>query len=138
MSAEDLIKGFEGCVLKAYADKGGRLTIGWGHAIGVTAGEEITQDQADAFLKQDVATAQAGVRRLVTAPITDNQLSALTSFVFNLGAFNLERSGLLKFLNRRQYQQAADQFLLWDKVGNYTDPVLSKRRAKERELFLLP
>jgi len=82
------------------------------------------------------------VRSLVKVPLTQNQFDALVSFQYNTGG--LAGSTLLRKLNAGDYQGAADQFLLWDKV---TDPitrqkkpfaVLTERRVKERKLFLTP
>lgn len=136
MTAEDLIKQFEGCRLKAYTDQGGRVTIGWGHALDVTLGTTWTQAQADEQLRLDISRVQAQIRPIVTVPLTDTQLTALTSFVFNLGIGNLQRSGLLRKLKLYDYAGAADQFLLWDKIGNYTSPGLAERRRIERDVFL--
>jgi lysozyme len=136
MTAEDIIKQCEGCKLTAYTDSGGRVTIGWGHALDVSLGDIWTQSQADACLVSDINKVQAQIKSVVTVPLTDNQLSALTSFVYNLGIGNLQRSGLLKMLNREDYSGAADQFLLWDKIGMYKSPGLQARRSKERALFL--
>jgi len=136
MTAEDLIKQCEGCRLTAYTDIGGRVTIGWGHALDVKLGETWTQAQADAQLRLDISRVQAQIKSIVTVPLTAGQLVGLTSFVFNLGIGNLQRSGLLKMLNREDYKGAADQFLLWDKVGHYVSPGLAARRALERSIFL--
>jgi hypothetical protein len=50
----NLIKDFEGCVLTAYDDGVGVLTIGYGHTQGVTWGQTITQAQAEELLTEDI------------------------------------------------------------------------------------
>jgi lysozyme len=135
----DLIKGFEGCRLVAYQDGGGKWTIGYGSTgPGISAGVKWSQQQADERLHSDVLAFMDRVKDLVKVPITDNQLAALTSFAYNLGAFNLAKSGLLKKLNHQDYQGAADQFPLWVHIGMYVCPGLTKRRTEERAIFLLP
>lgn len=132
------LKRWEGCRLSAYADDGGRATIGWGHTGGVQMGTKWTQEQADAQLLEDLGRVMAQVRGVVQAPTTSNQLAALLSFTYNLGIANLARSGLLKALNMRKYKDAADQFMLWNHIGMYVSRGLTDRRKAEMELFMRP
>lgn len=136
--AVNLVKASEGCRLTAYTDSVGVLTIGYGHTGGVRPGQTITQEQADAFLVHDLATAAAAVSRHVVVPLNQNQFDALTSFVFNLGEGALERSTLLKLLNQRNYQAAAAQFPVWCMADGQALRGLIERRAKERTLFETP
>lgn len=131
-----LIKEFEGCKLKAYADLGGRLTIGWGHTGDIQPGETWAQAQADEQLDYDVTRALKAVQGLVKVKLNDNQMAALTSFTYNLGPHNLAKSGLLKFVNYQKWGQAADQFLLWNHIGMYVSPGLTRRREAEKALFI--
>ena len=48
-----LIKRFEGCHLTAYRCPAGVWTIGYGHTNEVSAGDTITQSQADEYLTKD-------------------------------------------------------------------------------------
>jgi lysozyme len=74
---------FESCRLVAYQDSNGIWTCGWGHTFGVHAGTTCTQEQADAWLLEDVQSAVGSVNRLVTAPLTQNEFDAVVDFVFN-------------------------------------------------------
>lgn len=47
----DLIKSFEGCVLHAYDDGYGNITIGWGHCDKSYTGKTISQVEADRLLE---------------------------------------------------------------------------------------
>jgi lysozyme len=99
----------------------------------------LTPLQAELLLYADLMESAKDVAKLVKVPLTENQFAALTSFHFNTGA--LGRSTLLKLLNAKQYAAAADQFLRWNK-GTVRGklvvlPGLVKRRAEERQLFLL-
>lgn len=135
----DRIKEFEGCRLKAYPDPASGSepwTIGYGHTGGVREGDTITQAEADAYLQADVAECQAAIRGMVTVPLTDGQLWALTSFAFNLGAGALRESTLLHKLNAGDYAGAADQFGRWIFAGGKPMPGLVSRRAAERSMFV--
>lgn len=130
-----MIKASEGCRLTAYKDTGGVLTIGYGHTgPDVHSGMSITQDVADGLLKLDMKKAGDAVLRL-TNKVTQGQLDALTSFVFNLGAGQLEHSTLLRFHNQGRYDLAAGQFSRWVHDNGKVLPGLVKRRAKEKALY---
>lgn len=134
-SGLDLIKNFEGCKLMAYQDSVGIWTIGIGHTP-AQQGQVIDEAEALNLLASDCANAEAAVSRLVTSPLTDNQFSALVSFVFNLGQGTFKRSTLLTKLNAGDYTGAADEFLKWDKAGGKALPGLTDRRQAEKALFL--
>ena len=132
----DLVKASEGCRLTAYRDAVGVLTIGYGSTGGITDGQTITQEQADALLLDDLDAAADAVRSMVTVSLTQGQFDALTSFCFNLGAGRLRDSTLLRLLNEGKYDQAANQFQYWTLAGGVRLPGLVKRRAAERSLYL--
>lgn len=130
------IKRFEGWRSTVYRDAVNKATIGWGHLI--KPGEvmtSITVAQGEALLAADIAAAEASVRRLVLVPITQGQFDALVSFVFNLGAGNLQTSTLLRKLNARDYLGAAAELPRWKLAGGKELPGLVARRAEERTWF---
>jgi GH24 family phage-related lysozyme (muramidase) len=125
--------------VRAYRDSGGVLTIGFGHTgPDVTEDLIITREQAEQLLRADLQEAEDAVRNLVTVPLNENQFSALVSFVFNLGAGELEESTLLELLNQGRYPEAADQFLRFNTVNGEPVEGLTRRREAERQLFLTP
>ena len=138
----DLVKRFEGLRTQAYRCPAGVWTIGYGHTHGVKPGMEITEGQADATLCQDLMEAAEQVERLVRVPLTDCQLAALASFVFNAGAGNLESSTLLHRLNTGDYDAVPTELAKWVKATDpktgkkFSLPGLVKRRAAEGELWL--
>jgi len=132
----NLIKQFEGLRLEAYLCSAGVPTIGYGHTRGVKLGQTITQEQADAFLSEDIHEFELAVQRLVFVPITQNQFDALVSFVFNVGIGNLKKSTLLKKLNEGDVVGAANEFNKWVFAGGKKLKGLQRRRDKERLLFL--
>ncbi len=123
-----LVKEFEGFRAQAYLCPAGVWTIGYGHTRGVTRGDCVTKAQAEALLAKDMAEAGAAVERLITVPLTDNQLAALTSFVFNLGARALAASTLRKKLNAGKYDAVPAELARWTKA---TDPQTGKKRELE-------
>nr|WP_311527988.1 lysozyme [uncultured Ralstonia sp.] len=133
-----LIKESEGLRLSTYLDAVGKPTIGYGHLIrpGETFNGPISQQQAEALLRKDLADTEQGIGKAVRVSITQGQFDALASFVFNLGAGRLRSSTLLRKLNAGDYAGAANQFLLWDKAGGKPLKGLTKRRQAERKLFL--
>ena len=137
----DAIKEFEGLRLKAYQDVVGKWTIGYGHLIKLPSERgmldyEISESLASSMLRVDAEWAENCVNQSVKVPITQGQFDALVSFTYNLGCGALGRSTLLKLLNAQEYSRAADQFMLWNKAEGKEFPGLTKRRTKEREMFL--
>ena len=136
MTGLELIKKFEGCKLKSYLCPAGVPTIGYGHTYGVKLDRTISVQEAEVLLDHDYQEAEDAVLSLVTVPLMDNELAALTSFVFNLGATNLSTSTLLKKLNKSDYKGAAEEFDKWVWAGSKKLNGLIARRAAEKELFL--
>ncbi len=134
-SAIDLIKKYEGCYLTSYLCPAGVYTIGYGHTP-TSKGIVITQDQADTLLVLDLIKFSAGVEKLVTSKITDEQFGALVSLAYNIGLGNLSKSTLIRKLNTNNFKEAADQFLVWDKIHGSVSTGLRRRRKEEQSLFL--
>jgi lysozyme len=154
----DLVKESEGIPglaageIRPYMDPVGIWTIGWGHAIAVDGRflrgnadldkvkalypDGISEAQAEALLQADLVQAGSGVLSVVTISLNENQYGALTSFTLNLGLGNLRCSTLLKFLNSRQIDEAANQFPRWSFANGKQLPGLLKRREAEKALFL--
>jgi lysozyme len=141
--AASIIAIFEGKKLKSYKDQGGIWTIGFGSTYNidekrpVREGDTITEVTALRWLKTITANLQADIKKLVTVPVTQNQLDSLTSLAYNIGPTAFAESTLLKMLNAGKPKiQVADQFLRWNKVKKVVNQGLVNRRSKERELFL--
>lgn len=137
----DLVKSFEGCILKAYPDPatgGDPWTIGVGHTgPEVKPGVIWTQAQADAALEADLARFARGVWNATgEKETTQNRFDSLVSFSFNVGLGNLLNSTLLRLHNKGDYAGAAEQFLRWDKANGKRMAGLTRRRQAERSLYL--
>ena len=129
----DLIKKSEGLRLEAYKCPSGVWTIGYGHTNGVSQGMIISQDQADIFLRQDVANSEKYVNQY--EPIyhfTQNQYDSLVSFTYNCGAGNLK-----KLLNggQRTIAEISNAIPNYNKGGGKVLNGLVKRRADEKAMF---
>ena len=129
----NLIKSFEGCVLKVYLDAVGVPTCGYGHTTGLTramVGTPITQAQAEAYLRADLEKFERAVDAL-GLPLNQNQQDALVSFAYNCGVGNLR-----KLCEGRTLSQIADKMLAYNKGGGRVLAGLTRRRNAERALFL--
>lgn len=123
-----------------YQDEAGIWTIGYGHKI--KPGEQFTtisREQAQTILEQDVAEAEATIRKLVRVPLTQSQFDALTSFVYNVGVAAFAGSTMLKMLNAKNYAGASTEFARWRYIHKngvlVASSGLSDRRAREQQLF---
>ena len=138
---KDFIKGYEKCRLQAYLPtKDDRPTIGYGMTFlgerPVQMGDVITQEQANKLFDIEVDHFATQVDNLVQIELTQSQFDALVSFAYNVGIANLKNSTLLKLLNAGNINEAADQFLRWNKQAGKVLNGLTKRRTAEREWFL--
>lgn len=140
-----LVKKYEGLSLTAYPDPGygwSIPTIGYGHTsdfyMKVTKGLTITEEAAADLLDHDLEETAAAIAPLVTVPLNENQLGALVSFTFNVGVPAFKRSALLTKLNAGDFAAVADEFRRWNKSNGKVLKGLTRRRAEEASLFLLP
>lgn len=131
-----LIKRFEGCRLIAYKPVAAEkyYTIGYGHyGKDVYAGMHITQAQADAYLRQDLAKYEHKVSIYDgTYHWTQSEFDALVSFAYNVGSIDQ-----LTARGTRSKPQIADKMLSYVYgAGHRKLSGLVARRKAERELFL--
>ncbi len=133
-----LTESFEGCRLTAYQDTGKVWTLGYGHTHGVTSGMTCTQQQAEIWLRTDMAVAETGVQALVKIPLTQGEYDALVDFAFNCGVGNLRVSTLLKLVNTGDFTHAAAEFEKWDHVNSQVMAGLLRRRLAEEAEFKTP
>lgn len=132
----DLIKEFEGFRSDAYQDVGGIWTIGYGHTKGVIPGQWMDEGAVTELLEQEINHIVSIISPLITAPLNENQRTALISLVYNISISAFSKSTLLKFINKGDLQTASNEFLKWINVNKKVCPGLLKRRRKEQELFL--
>tara|TARA_R110000765_G_scaffold132861_1_gene231488 strand:+ start:152 stop:598 length:447 start_codon:yes stop_codon:yes gene_type:complete len=138
----DIIKHYEGYSSSVYRCPAGRWTIGFGSTWD-DKGKPITKDQPDIseeygerLLLRELKHTDRALAHMVTAELNENMYSSLSSFVYNVGSGNFQRSTLRMKLNRGLHDSAADEFPKWRKAGGKILAGLVRRRASERELFL--
>jgi len=149
----EMIKHHEGVRLKPYQCPALIWTVGVGHVIDqshirVPLAERkalpipdgwdrtLSMGEVDEMLAKDLGSFEAGVRRLCPDGLTAGRLGALTSFAFNVGLGNLQRSTLRMKHNRGDYEGAAEAFLDWTKAGGKVLKGLVSRRSDEKSLYL--
>lgn len=104
----------EGCVLHAYEDSEGFLTIGFGHLIDQRRGGGISEDIAKLLLWQDAQIARDAVLRRWPwmTGLNPVRLRAVVDMAFNLGIEGLAKfEKMLAALEREDYHAAADHAL---------------------------
>ncbi|MEO0400428.1 MAG: lysozyme [Pseudomonadota bacterium] len=132
-----IIKDSEGLRLEAYS-AGGKSYIGYGRQRKPGDPARITEAQATEFLREDVAVAEAGVRRVITRQANENEFSAMVSLAYNLGTGAFSRSEVVTKFNAGDKPGAADAFRNHNTAGGAFLQRLADRREKERTLFLTP
>lgn len=149
----EMIKHHEGVRVKPYQCPALIWTVGVGHvidqshirvplagrkALPIPAGWDrtLSMGEVDEMLAKDLGSFEVGVRRLCPDGLTPGRLGALTSFAFNVGLGNLQRSTLRMKHNRGDYEGAAEAFLDWTKAGGKVLKGLVTRRNDERALYL--
>lgn len=133
-SGIDLIKSFEGFRAKAYKAVSTEkyYTIGYGHyGSDVKADQTVTEKQGEDLLKTDLAVAVKHVNTFQAKyNFNQNQFDALVSFAYNIGSITQ-----LTARGTRTIVQISAKFPAYNKSGGKTIPGLTKRRAKEKQLF---
>ncbi len=134
-----LIKKFEGCELQAYLCSASKLTIGYGHTGTTVEGMEITQEEAEGLLDQDLEQFENIVNSAVEVPLDQCEFDALVAWTFNLGGGNLRASTLLKVLNENKKNEVPAQMRRWNKATVNGEkvvlPGLERRREAEALLW---
>ena len=131
-----LIEQFEGLRLTAYKatrrDK--YYTIGYGHyGADVKQGMTISEAQAEAYLRQDVAEAEASVNKYSGYRWNQNQFDALVSFAYNVGGIDgLTNNG------KRSVAEISAKLPEYVYSGGVKLEGLVRRRAAEKALFDTP
>jgi GH24 family phage-related lysozyme (muramidase) len=132
----NLIKQFEGLKLTAYIDPVGIWSIGYGHTKGVKEGCSITQEQAERYLKEDLAAAEEAVSAYHHVyHWNQNEFDALVSFAYNLGAGGIRQ---VTDAGSRDKETIAQKMRLYYNAGGKKLEGLVRRRQAEHDLFVTP
>ena len=97
-----------------------------------------TEADGEAMFANEIAKFEAGVQRLITVDLNQNEFDALVSLTYNIGLGAFGKSTVLRKLNAGDRAGAADAFHAWRKGGGRVLPGLVSRRQREAALFLKP
>lgn len=138
----DLIKRFEGFRSRAYKDAVGVWTIGYGttriNGEPVRPGQICSEKEALEWLRKDAEEYWEEAKKYINPDVklSQNQVDALASFIYNVGVDNFKKSTLLKLLNKHDFLGAAEQFPRWVYAGGKVLQGLVRRRDAECRMFL--
>ena len=115
-----------------YVCPAGFWTIGYGHLCAQDH-PPITQDEAEAYLAQDLVKALNATLRYcpVLATEPEARLAAIVDFTFNLGAGRLQTSTLRRRVNQRDWVAVGQELRRWVYGGGKVLPGLATRREAE-------
>lgn len=134
--------------LKAYAATAeeasrGLYTIGYGHTRGVKPGDTITQEKAEEYLIEDAQDAlSSSAPYLADLELTQHQLDAIVSMVFNLGPKLFKNrdgsdTGIYTALKAHDHKAVMGQMRRWTRQAGKVLTGLVTRRGMEEMLYLL-
>lgn len=143
------IQRWESCRLRAYLDIAGVPTIGWGTTVYPTGervrlGDEVSQEQADLYLRLECDEKARQVSALIDdnreRELTQRQVDALLSLVYNIGVTAFRRSTLRRLINEGKLGDEVERWWkAWSKahVDGRLRVVkgLADRRAAEHAMF---
>jgi lysozyme len=141
------IKNHEKLRLKAYKIGDGKITIGYGHAKPIRkskyrVGQRITVEIANKLLREDVAVATDGIKRMfkqwnekgIYVKVTQNQFDAMVSMAFNMGVSAFRQSAFVRKLKQNDLESAAELIKTTNLNDNF--PGLEDRRMIEYAMFV--
>lgn len=138
----ELIKRFEGLKLKPYNCPASIATIGYGNTYYPDGTKvkltdpAITKEKAEELLKFLLVSYEKGVDSFCRDDINQNQFDALTSFAYNVGVGNLQKSTLIKKVNKNPNDPTIRaEFMKWNKGGGKVLLGLTRRRQAEADLY---
>lgn len=117
-------------------------TIGYGHLVkpGEDFSNGITERQAIALLRSDIATAERAVQDNITAQMSQAQYDALVSLAYNIGASGFKNSTVVKYINNPDfhssvYSDLESAWKAWNRSQGKVSNGLINRRQNEWNLY---
>lgn len=142
IKAINIIAEFEGFRAKPYLCPANIPTIGYGSTVWESGKRvkltdpAITEDRAKSLLMWQLNNYYApSVERYVQVDINQSMFDALCSFAYNVGIGALQKSTLLRYVNKREFEKASLEFPKWDKANGRRLKGLTLRRLAEMKLF---
>ena len=138
----ELIKDFEGFSSTSYLDVVNIPTIGWGNTYyengtKVKLGDQISK--TDALKLLEVVANRDFADKIfpsIKVKVTQSQFDAMVSLAYNIGVGAFLKSTLLKKVNAGDFAGASEEFLRWNKANGKEVLGLTRRREREKQLFL--
>ncbi len=101
---------------------GDRPTVGFGSTFRddgtpVRMGDTITPPKAVARSYAHIARDEAGIKRCVTAPLTQGEYDTMVDFAYQYGVPTLCKSSMVREANAGRYKEACDAYLLYKRVA---------------------
>ncbi|MDW2994556.1 MAG: glycoside hydrolase family protein [Alphaproteobacteria bacterium] len=117
-------------------------TIGYGHLVKPDEDFKngITEQQAVALLRSDIAVAERTVQNNITANLTQNQYDALVSLAYNIGASGFKNSTVVEYINNPNfhssiYSDLESAWKAWNQTQGKVSNGLINRRQNEWNLY---
>lgn len=133
----ELIGNAEGCRLSPYKCPAGLITNGIGNTHNVP-NKTISYEQVAIDWVKNIQTAEQCLFESTDAELSQGNIDAFTSFIFNVGCGKFKRSTMHKYLHKGDVVKACHELPRWVYAGKRKLPGLIKRRDKELELCLQP
>ena len=138
----ELIKDFEGFSSTSYLCVAKIPTIGFGNTFyengtKVKLGDQISK--TDALKLLEVVANRDFADKIfpsIKVKVTQNQFDAMVSLAYNIGTGAFLKSTLFKKVNAGDFTGAGEEFLRWNKANGKEVLGLTKRREREKQLFL--
>ncbi|WP_233886686.1 lysozyme [Paraburkholderia flagellata] len=146
--SEDGVKFLEGweaysaTIYDTDGSKAGNATVGYGHLVHLgkisgAASEKpfqkgISEAQAEALLRQDIAWAERTINDAIKVPLFQFEYDALVCFMYNLQHHG---DALLDFVNTGQYNKVGDRMRTYATSKGHPIKGLLRRRHREAEMF---
>ena len=130
----ELIGNSEACRREPYMCPARVLTVGIGSTGKVEHRRYADEEIAEMWVT-DIRAAEKCVNQYANGKqMTDNQLSAITSFTFNVGCGALQKSTLARYAKREQWPKMCGELAKWVYIGKEKSNGLTNRREKEMAL----
>lgn len=122
----------EGLLLHSAQCQAGVWTIGFGHTESVTEGMQISRSTAEVLLIADVKKIEHAIENDIKG-MSQNEVDAIISFVFNVGIGAWQTSTMRKLLKKGE--PCAKELLKWIYIKGFKSKGLQVRRKHEYILF---
>ena len=132
----ELIGNAESCRRDPYMCPARVLTVGIG-STGKVENRRYADEEIAEMWVTDLRAAEKCVNQYANGQrMNDNQLSAITSFTFNVGCGALQKSTLARYAKRERWGEMCAQLKRWTYGGGKELPGLVKRRGDEYMLCM--